>query len=351
MQASDDRQHPGGDSSRPIAPAAEQEHRGRGRRWAQRTLAGVGGLLTLLMVAALLLAYVWQPPEDRGYRSPYLTQVPSRSVDTPVARFHYTRTGHGPPLVLLPGGTLWIYSYREVIPQLAKQFTVFAVDLPGQGYTTLKRRHFAYDLEAMSDALGSFMDAVGLPRASVVGHSWDGAVSLYFAERHPERVSRLVLIDSPGLDDPSSWDFRPLQVPVVGELIGNLMTKSAFKDTLRKGFAHPERLTRQEVDEYWAPLSLRQNRRAMWMLQRNLHYSLTERRLGDVRAPTLVLWGGRDRFDEPWQAGELGRRIHGATVRILPGCGHMVHEDCPAQATRTLVGFLAPPAGRTAGSS
>jgi pimeloyl-ACP methyl ester carboxylesterase len=284
MQASDDRQHPGGDSSRPIAPVAEQEHRGRGRRWAQRTLAGVGGLLALLMVAALLLAYVWQPPEDRGYRSPYLTQVPSRSVDTPVARFHYTRTGHGPPLVLLPGGTLWIYSYREVIPQLAKQSTVFAVDLPGQGYTTLKRRHFAYDLEAMSDALGSFMDAVGLSRA-------------------------------------------------------------------RKGFAHPERLTRQEVDEYWAPLSLRQNRRAMWMLQRNLHYSLTERRLGDVRAPTLVLWGGRDRFDEPWQAGELGRRIHGATVRILPGCGHMAHEDCPAQATRTLVGFLAPPAGRTAGSS
>jgi pimeloyl-ACP methyl ester carboxylesterase len=44
-----------------------------------------------------------------------LAQVPSRYIDTPVARFHYTNTGHGPPVILLPGGTLWIYSYREVI--------------------------------------------------------------------------------------------------------------------------------------------------------------------------------------------------------------------------------------------
>ncbi len=102
------------------------------------------------------------------------------SGDAPVARFHYTITGHGPPVVPLPGGTLWIYSYRETIPGLAKRFTVVAVELPGQGNTTLKRHSFGYDLEAMSGALGSFMDAVGLPRASVVGHFWDGAVSLYF---------------------------------------------------------------------------------------------------------------------------------------------------------------------------
>ena len=317
------------------------------RRWLRRTLAGVAGLLALLVVAALLVAYAWQPPQDRGYRSPYLAQAGSRYADTPVARFHYTRTGHGPPVVLLPGGTLWTYSYRAVIPQLAKHFTVVAVDLPGQGYTTLKRHGFGYDLEAMSGALGSFLDAVGLPRASLVGHSWGGAVALYFAERHPQRVSRLVLIDSPGLDDPSSWDFRPLQVPVVGELIGKLMSRSTFEATLRKGFAHPERLTRQEVDEYWAPLSRRQNRRAMWMLQRNLHYSLTDRRLGEVRAPTLVLWGDQDRFDEPWQANELGRRIPRATVRVLPGCGHMAHEDCPAQAIPQLDRFLEDNLGRS----
>ena len=313
----------------------------RARRLQRRTLASVAGLLALLVFAVLLVAYAWQPPEDRGYRSPYLAQAGSRYVDTPVARFHYIRTGHGPPVVLLPGGTLWTYSYRAVIPQLAKHFTVVAVDMPGQGYTTVKREDFRYDLEAMSGGLESFMDAVGLPRASLVGHSWDGAIALYFAERHPQRVHQVVLIDSPGVDDASSWDFRPLEFPVVGEVIGKLMSRSTFRDTLLKGFAHPERLTREAVDEYWAPLSLRQNRQAMWTLQRNLDYSLTDQRLGDVRAPTLVLWGDRDRFDEPWQADELGRRIQLATVRILPGCGHMLHEDCPTQAIPALASFLA----------
>ena len=215
----------------------------RARRLQRRTLASVAGLLALLVFAVLLVAYAWQPPEDRGYRSPYLAQAGSRYVDTPVARFHYIRTGHGPPVVLLPGGTLWTYSYRAVIPQLAKHFTVVAVDMPGQGYTTVKREDFRYDLEAMSGGLESFMDAVGLPRASLVGHSWDGAIALYFAERHPQRVHQLVLIDSPGVDDASSWDFRPLEFPVVGEVIGKLMSRSTFRDPAQgirsPGAPHP----------------------------------------------------------------------------------------------------------------
>ncbi|WP_433436964.1 alpha/beta fold hydrolase [Nonomuraea sp. CA-141351] len=59
-----------------------------------------------------------------------------------------------------------------------------------------------------------------------------------------------------------------------------------------------------------------------------------------MKAPTLILWGGKDAFDEPWQAAELGRRITGATVRIIPDAGHNVHEDAPAQANPILAAFL-----------
>jgi pimeloyl-ACP methyl ester carboxylesterase len=118
--------------------------------------------------------------------------------------------------VLVPGGALWSYSWRDTVPVLARRFTVYAVDLPGQGYTTVTQDGFDYDLEAMSGALGSFLDAVGLRRVALVGHSWGGAVALYFAERHPERVDRLALLASPGLDVPSSPDWRPLELPVVG---------------------------------------------------------------------------------------------------------------------------------------
>jgi len=80
--------------------------------------AGVATLMVLLVVAALAIAFVWWPSEERDFRSPYLTRVQSRYVDTPVARFHYTKTGAGSPVVLVPGGAQWIYSNRENVPAL-----------------------------------------------------------------------------------------------------------------------------------------------------------------------------------------------------------------------------------------
>ncbi|MGV0810583.1 alpha/beta hydrolase [Mycolicibacterium boenickei] len=324
-------------------PNAGAGSRHRRRRRLRPVLVGLITALVAVVVSALVVAYWWKPAAQEGFRSPYLAQIVSRYADTPIARFHYTKTGHGPPVVLVPGGGQWIYSYRDTVPVLARQFTVYAVDLPGQGYTTLRQDDFRYDLDAMSAALGSFLDAVGLRRTSLVGHSWGGATSLYFAERAPERVDRLVLLASPGLDVPSSWDWRPLEIPVVGELIGKLMTKENSAATQRKSFARADRVTPDLIDENWAPMSRPANREALWLQQRRFDYALTEQRLGDVRSPTMVIWGDQDQFDEPWQAGELANRIPGGTARVLPGCGHSVHEDCPDEINLELADFLRQP--------
>lgn len=313
---------------------------GRSRRWLRQVLVVTGAVLIVVVVAALALAYLWWPSPDAG-DSAYQMRVDESYVDTEVARFHYTKTGSGPPVVLVPGGTLWLYSYREIVPVLAEHRTVYAVDLPGQGFTTLNRQNFNYDLDSMSGALQSFIDALGLARTSLVGHSWGGSVSLYFAERHPDRVERLALIAAPALNVPSALTFRPLEFPVVGELFGKLMNRSMFADTLHKGYANSQRLSDADVDEYWLPLSRRANREAMWELQRNLDFDLTEDGLGELRVETLVLWGDQDVFDEPWQAAELGRRMPDATTRVLPGCGHNLHEDCPDRAITELNAFLA----------
>ena len=86
------------------------------------------------------------------------------------------------------------------------------------------------------------------------------------------------------------------------------MDKQAMERTLHKSFAHGERVIAELVEENWAPLSRRENRTALWLQQRRFDKIHTERRLGDLRVPTLVLWGDADRFDRPWQARELGRR-------------------------------------------
>ncbi|MGI5218886.1 alpha/beta fold hydrolase [Nocardia sp. CA-290969] len=297
--------------------------------------AVLAGVLAVLIVPA---AYGEPPASD--YRSQYLSRVESHYVDTGLARFHYTRMGTGSPVVLVAGRGLWGYSWRDVIPALAAEHTVYAVDLPSQGFTELHRGDFAYDLPAMSQALVSFLDAVGLRRTALVGHSWGGAWSLYFAERHPERVERLVLLDSPGLDAEKASVTPLFTTPLVGELATNLTTRAFYADNIRGTFQNKHLVTDEVIDEFYAPFSRPANRAGFLSLWRNLDYRLTDAGLEQVTAPTLVLWGGADSWLPASQAGRLAERIPDATAAVLPGCGHTVHEDCPAQVNPLLAAFL-----------
>lgn len=298
-------------------------------------------VVAALAAVTLFVAYVWQPAPVEGYRSAY----ESAYLDTPEARFHYSRTGSGSPVVLVAGGAQWLYSYRDTIPALAREHTVYAVDLPGQGYTTVKG-DFAYDIPAMARALGSFLDAAGLDTVSLVGHSWGGAWSLYYAERNPSRVDRLVLLDSPGLDKPLASQTALFSVPVVGELAVKLMGRADFEKSLRTAFAHQDRVTAEVVDETWHWMSRPDKREAFVRLVRTQDYEPTDAGLAGLRARTLVVWGEADQWLPAAYAQEYGRRIPGATVRIVPGAGHNVHEDAPELVNPLLADFLRPLTGR-----
>ena len=142
----------------------------------------------------------------------------SRFVDTNVARFHYLQEGSGSPLVLLPGGTASTHAWQPQFEALSATHTVYVVDMPGQGYTEPHDPEFGYDLPAMEAAIGAFLDAVGLDRVDLAGHSWSGGWALSYAQSHPDRVNRLILLASSGLDVPDVFSWRVLKTPVVGEL-------------------------------------------------------------------------------------------------------------------------------------
>ncbi|MFD5175679.1 alpha/beta fold hydrolase [Nocardia sp. NPDC058379] len=267
-------------------------------------------------------------------------ELASNYVETDLAKFHYVRAGSGTPVVLIAGGGLWGYSWRDVLPALAAEHTVYAVDLPSQGYTEARRPDFAYDLPAMSAAIASFLDAVGLDRATLVGHSWGGAWSMYFAQEHPDRVARLVLLDAPGLDAEKAPVTPLFTTPLLGELATELTTRSFYAENIRATFAHPRLVTDEIVDAYYLPFARPANRAGFLALWRNLDYRVTDAGLHRITAPTLVLWGGADTWLPATQAGALAARIPDATAHVLPGCGHALHEDCPALAVPLLSDFL-----------
>ncbi|MFE9327896.1 alpha/beta fold hydrolase [Nocardia sp. NPDC052278] len=309
------------------------QHR-RLRRW--RVLVAVPALL-MMSVAAPARA---EPSGDRVVESTFPGE--GWCVETPLARFHYRKAGEGPPLILLPGGTMWSYTYRGIIPALAAEHTVYAVDLPGTGYTTLHDRGFGYDVEAMTDALRQFMSAVGLTHASILAHSLNGSVAVDFAARHPEQVDRLALIAPLVLDTELNVNMQLMRRPIAGELATSVMTEEIYAAGLRGAYAHPEILTHELADTYWTPLSSAENRTAMWKQPRNLDLAAVQREASTIEADTLILWGENDHVVDLSQARPLAHLIPHARLRIIPDAGHNAHEDDPATVATELTGFLGP---------
>lgn len=309
------------------------------RRLVRYMAAAVVGSVS---AAAVFLAYGWAPAEVRDRPSRFLVGTPTEVVDTATVRFHYWKLGSGPPVLLLHGGGEWLYSWHEVAPELAAGHTVIAVDLPGHGYTTVTDPAFRYDLPAMTAALRDLLDALGLNRVAVVGHSWGGGIALALAQRYPDRVSRLALIGSSGLDVPDTVTWRLLKVPVLGEIMTKLLRRDDVRSGLRQSFHHRDKVTEAMVDEVWPPLTFRANRRAQYLLERRLDWSTTEASLPDTTTPTLVLWGRQDAYLSSRYAAVFGSRMPDATVRVIDQCGHSAQEDCPVDVAAALRRFLSP---------
>ncbi len=264
---------------------------------------------------------------------------------TAEVRFSYARAGSGPPVVLVPGAGGWRLTFGAMVAELASRYTVYAVDPPGQGGTRVLGSDFAHDADAVALSIADFLDAVGLSQVAMVGHSWGGGFALRLAELQPERISRLVLLAPAGLDVPDVWEFRLLRLPIVGGLAARFTSAASLRHMLRKSFARPDRMPADEVLRSVAAAIRHEPslRRDMLRVERSVRWRGTERDLGLVGCPVLILWGDRDRYYPATLLDRFAHRIPGVLTHILPGAGHSLHDDCPEQTYRHLNAFLDPP--------
>jgi pimeloyl-ACP methyl ester carboxylesterase len=188
------------------------------------------------------------------------------------------------------------------------------------------------------------MNQLGISRAAFVGNSWGGGYALYFAERHPDRVTKYVSLDGTGLnlDDTGGsliWKFA--KVPVIGEIVfelgsGRSDVRKYLTDTLIRA-----PVTDDMVTEYYLPYRIHANLVSQWTFERNLDWLQTERLLPRLIAPTLIVWGRQDKTLLPelylprWKALKPNARIE-----AIDQAGHLVHVDQPEQVAKLILQFL-----------
>lgn len=277
--------------------------------------------------------------KEIGPASRYLSAIPSQTVSLTSFAVHYLASGEGPPLILVHGGGMWLYSFRRNIGDLSRSFRVYALDMPGYGYTVPLGSPGKIGLDTMSDTLLEFMDTLGIPPAVIVGHSWGGGWALHFASLHPERVKGLVLIDSSGLDvrDVPEWEL--LKLPVAGPLLLRCLTLPAVAARLERSYHRPGMVTPDMALEVYLPLKLAHNRRAQIQISRNQDWKRTEQALAGISQPVLLIWGEHDRYLDVGLLRRFQARLPHARTSVFEECGHSPHEECPDRANRLIASF------------
>ena len=265
-------------------------------------------------------------------------------------RIRYIRRGSGPAVLLLHGIASSLYTWKDVLPDLAADHDVVAMDFPGFGGSDVPP---VLSFEVLHDAVVGLMDRLALPQATLVGNSLGGAVATYVAAPDPKRVSRLVLIDSAGFR--MAAESRPALLRYAAGPLGSLLLylprpRPLLSIGLRQVFFDDRLVTPERVDEYEAPLLRPGALAAMRSMLRAPAPSAAdyEAMLRGVLQPTLVLWGAEDRWIPPSDADLYASAIHGARKVVLSKCGHMPQEERPDETLRLVREFLARPqqAGR-----
>jgi pimeloyl-ACP methyl ester carboxylesterase len=212
-----------------------------------------------------------------------------------------------PPVLLLHGFPTSSLLWRGFLPSLAPPMRAIAPDLFGCGASDAQADP---SIAGQAEAVGRLLDRLGVERFAVVAHGHGAVVGRALAATRD--VPTLVLLDAP--DDPIVWP----------DAVGGADVGLGVVDLLRAGLGRPERVPVEIVETYAAPFVADPDRfrRAIGALAEPSGAVAPT-----TDAPTLLLWGEDDAYVPVSVAEAIADAHPGATVAVLPGCGHFLPED------------------------
>lgn len=272
----------------------------------------------------------------------------SRTLIVDGGRVHYLEQGSGRALLLLHGGGGGGANWFRVLGALSRHARVLAPDLPGFGLSQARLEGGPLGWGA-AGVVARLLDALGISEAAVTGTSFGGLVALRLAQLRPRLVRRLVLLDSAGLGRELPLVVRLAGLPLLGPALvrpGRTGTRWTFHHlaTVDASGIPPEQ-TRALLDYMYVSgraAGTRTLSRGMrcFVSARGQAEILGDAELAGIRSPTLVLWGGRDRFFPLAHGRRAAALLPRALLAVLPRAGHSPNWEDPEGFLRCVQPFL-----------
>lgn len=277
-------------------------------------------------------------------------------VETNRIRLHCVTQGEGDLVLLLHGFPEFWYSWRYQIPALASRFKVVVPDL--RGYNDSDKPTSGYDLDTLSTDIRGLIENLGYTKAHIVGHDWGGVIAWYLAQKFPQYLNRLAILNAPHPSQLSqgllgnleqlrrSWYILAFQIPGLPEWLIQQNLSSFLENLFQRQAVRKGAFTSEILQIYQAalektgvlPAAINYYRQLLspqaWL--RNWGHPLSP-----VQAPTLVLWGEEDAFLSPKLAKGIKQFTSGPfKLKLISDCGHWIQQEVPGTVNRELLNFL-----------
>ena len=316
-----------------------------GRGW-KILIAVVAGLVVLIAINAVVVGDETKSADvnEPGGRILKLAGGEMQVVE------HGPRTA--PPIVLIHCFTCAINWWDKVMPLLDRNHRVVAVDLRGHGGS--EKPTSGYSIPDQADLVAQALGRLGVRDAEVVGHSLGGAVAVAVAERSPELVSRVVIVDTPPTHEKGDLGLlaKLVFVPVIGEALWRIKPDFATRKGLEVAFAPGFDVPDTFVEDVNSMTYSAYNRSA----RDSEDYSKEEgldQRMKESGKPLMVNMGAEEQIidDPPARLAEYRSTVPGAQTKLIQGAGHSPNVEKPAETASLVLAFDAPKKPANQGNS
>lgn len=246
------------------------------------------------------------------------------------------------PLVLVHGTSDSLHTWEGWVKLLSARHRVISFDLPGFGLTGPSASG-DYRGDTYARFVLALMDRLQVQRFAIGGNSLGGEVAWRTAWLAPQRVSKLILVDAAGPafeSDSVPIGFLIARVPVLNQAFETLLPRPMVVASVRNVYGDPSRVTDDLVERYYQMALREGNRRALVQRLQQNQRGADAQRIAELKLPTLILWGGKDKLVPPSVARQFQQAIPGSELVLFDDLGHVPQQEDPARTVAPVQAFL-----------
>lgn len=293
----------------------------------------------LTVVIAVLGALLYRADVNVEHLKPKYANEHSKFMQLDGMNVHYRDEGQGPVIVLLHGIASSLQAWDGWAEELKKSYRVIRLDLPGFGLTGPDHNN-NYSTDYYVDFLNRFINKLDVKEFVLAGNSLGGRIAWEYTLINQYRVRKLILIDASGYpQDDYSLVFTLASTPIVKDIMPYLTPRFYIKSNIDEVYGNDKKVSEKLVDRYY-DLTLRAGNRTAFIARVNTKNKDHSGLIGNINIPTLIMWGGEDRWIPVKYAHRFNNEILGSKLIIYNGVGHVPMEESPKLTVIDAINFI-----------